>query len=483
MTFTLEESPSETAVDAIVDAPPAMTTDRIQRGGRTGRAALILVLGGFVAALGGIAVVVSADEVGTADPGAGDERTHGHVADGAEHAADHAAQHATYEAQSAAVEPPLPRVAPAGTFDPAVSITNQDASITVAVVEGWLVYTEPSGPINARWVEVPPGFEPRALSLDGRLAALVSHNVDGDGRVQSTDVAVARRPINPADAPTLTLHHLSGLIEPEAFSTDGGELFVIDHQAGSEPGTYRVRPLDVETGELKEMLGPTKEPLIEDMNGTGRRQIWGLNDSRLYTLYIRQTGHVHASGNPGSEGFIHILDLDEEWAFCLDLPSTFGKGDLTTTVMAVGAGRLAVLDLTAGEAGQLAYASTTDRTVTDVIDLPLSFRRTMKALLVSASEQSGRPAGWQPTVHLALDRTVGGGTALAVGVGDALAWFDGRTLEPLGADGDPAGEGSEGHVDLAGPLFGLTSLPGRGVLAWTEGGQGPEQLSPPHSME
>ena len=462
------------APDPLRGSPPSQTrTDEVvHRSGRTARMALIAALS---VGLVGISVIGVSGVVEAGNRTEGVASTHGHADD--EHDAE-ASHHGGYETQSAAVAPPLPGVQPVAPYDPQTSVANFDASVIAAVEDGALVFTESTGAGDGDRVDLPPGYELRALSAAGTKAALVHHDIDDAGRVTRSDVLIADRSSSNADPDsndpvTVTIHHLDGFVEPEAFATDGRSLFVIDHQAGSEPGTYRIRPLNLVTGQLEEMLGPTKEPLIEDMNGVGRRQVWGLNDGRLYTLYLRQTEHVHASGRPGTDGFVHILDLDEEWAFCLDLPSSFGKGDLSTTALAAGATRLVVLDLSAGDGGQLAYASISDRAVTDLIDLPLSFRRTVRAMLVAAAEQPGRPAGWQPTVYLAMH-----GTAIAVGAGDALVWFDGSTLEPLVDDPDDA---YRDRVELDGPLLGLTTLPGSGVLAWTVGGQGPEQLSPPRT--
>lgn len=36
----------------------------------------------------------------------------------------------------------------------------------------------------------------------------------------------------------------------------------------------------------------------------------------------------HGSERTGTDGFVHVLDLDEEWAVCLDLPPTFGGGPI-----------------------------------------------------------------------------------------------------------------------------------------------------------
>jgi hypothetical protein len=92
---------------------------------------------------------------------------------------------------------------------------------------------------------------------------------------------------------------------------------------------------------------------------------------RLYTLYICQTIHVHAGGEghahgaEGSDGSVHVLDLDEEWAFFLHLPSGFGTGELDETAIALDprGKELAILDL---NAGQLAWASTVDLAIMNV---------------------------------------------------------------------------------------------------------------------
>jgi len=227
---------------------------------------------------------------------------------------------------------------------------------------------------------------------------------------------------------------------------------VIDHQISQTNGAYRVRPLNLESGRLETIVGPTKQPLIEDMNGSGRRQVWSPNGARLNTLYIRQTHHHHdsadgeaaqthhAHGEPGTDGFVHVLDLDEEWAHCLDLPEAFGGGDLSTTALAVSPDGL-TLAVADASAGQIAFASSVELAVTRVVPMPD----------VSIEDE----------LHLGLTRD-----AVVLASGDTAHWFRLETMEPIGAP-----------IELVGPLSGFTPAPDA-VLAWSASpGVSPSQLS------
>jgi hypothetical protein len=290
-------------------------------------------------------------------------------------------------------------------------------------------------------VDIDPAAELRAVSADGTLAALLEHQEGSELLEEHSIITVASR----TDDVGNSTYDLDGLVEPEAFSTDGTILYVIDHQASNTPGAYRVRPLDLATGELGVMLGPQKVPIPEEMNGRGRRQIWSPQGDRLYTLYIRQSVHVHsdneghAQGTEVTDGFVHVLDLNEEWAFCLHLPSGFGTGNLDETAIALDPSgkQLAILDL---NAGQLAWASTVDLTVTEVVALP--------ADLVVVGE-----------VHFAITHT-----HLAIGWGTEVHWFE---RDSLLRSGDVAA--------LDSPLQAMTTI-GDQILVWTST---VEQLTPP----
>ncbi|MGI9597281.1 MAG: hypothetical protein ACR2QK_14050, partial [Acidimicrobiales bacterium] len=156
--------------------------------------------------------------------------------------------------------------------------------------------------------------------------------------------------------------------------------------------------------------------------------------------------HVH--GEPGTDGFVHVLDLDEEWAYCLDLPPEFGAGELELTALAVSpaGGELAVLDL---NVGRLVLASTDDLAVTETVDLP---------------DGSGLSAEVvEPhRLHLGLFPD-----HVAVGWDDQLQWLARPSLDEVA------------RRALDDPLMGLTSFDST-LLAWPQDlRSGPTQISLP----
>ncbi len=333
-------------------------------------------------------------------------------------------------------QPPLPTRSPAAPFDPVTSIADHDGSTVVDLVGDRVRFTEEtaSGPATTEVDITSSDGELRAVAADGRQAA-VFHRTGGDSVITVV-------PHSGGDTQTYTL---PGLIEPEAFSTDGTLLYVIDHETDRGEGGYRVRPLNLASGQLEPTLGPTKQELVEVMNGRGRRQVWSPDGTRLYTLYIRQTHHHHdptqSSGaqaqhihaEPGTDAFVHVLDLEEEWAFCLDLPEAFGAGDLETTALAVSpdGNQVVVADR---NAEQLAFASTEELKVTDTTVLP--------GVAVVGD------------LHIAVTAD-----DLVLASGRQVHWFDRASFEPTSPD----------PSTVAGPVRGLTSTD-TGVVAWTADG-------------
>lgn len=342
--------------------------------------------------------------------------------------------------------PPLPVNTPVTLFDPTTGIANVDGSVVVQLSAGSLDFGGDEGIVLSS-VSVPEDAELRAVSADGRRAALFAHGPNNSSVITIADRSLGKRT---SDQPALHEFALDGLIEPEAFSTDGSLLYVIDHQISDTPGAYRVRPLDLATGRLETILGPTKVPLIEEMNGAGRRQVWSPDGTRLNTLYIRQTHHhhdhgnagvvgtSHAHGEPGTDGFVHVLDLDEEWAYCLDLPEQFGEGDLATTALAVSADgkTIAIADMNAGE---IVFASTETLRINEVLPLP-------------NLDHDGE-------LHVGMAHD-----AVVLGTGTTAQWFDSSTMTPTS---EP--------IELNAPLMAFSSGGYYGVLAWTEHSSTPPQ--------
>ncbi|GJM38173.1 MAG: hypothetical protein DHS20C19_15400 [Acidimicrobiales bacterium] len=130
-------------------------------------------------------------------------------------------------------------------------------------------------------------------------------------------------------------------LEPEAFSPDGATLFAIDHRPAMAPEIYRVSTIDVAAGVVTDTLGPRKLALIEEMRGEGREQVWSPAGDQLYTLYIRQW-HDHARHTDSShdevhftDAFVHVLDVANDWALCVELPEGIGLGPAGSTAIMV----------------------------------------------------------------------------------------------------------------------------------------------------
>jgi DNA-binding beta-propeller fold protein YncE len=158
-------------------------------------------------------------------------------------------------------------------------------------------------------------------------------------------------------------------------------LFVIQHLPPLAPDRYRVRVCDLASGAIGPLATRLKTPVPvlaeEEMRGDGRQAVLAPNYRRLYTLYTHQPDHLHTrdllAGRRGGDGvpihaFVHVLSLDEGWAFCLDLPAPFGLGSPAahTLALAPDGRRLFVADLASG---RLAVADTETLEVKRVVAL------------------------------------------------------------------------------------------------------------------
>lgn len=150
---------------------------------------------------------------------------------------------------------------------------------------------------------------------------------------------------------------LEGNFEPEAFKLTGTELFMIEYIPAMAPDRYRVRRLKLRSGDVVP-IGPLKSNAPEQMQGTGRTQVLAPAGHELYTLYTQQpdaghAGDAHAHGI--SHAFVHVLNLDQAWAHCVDLPSVFASGRATASAIAVNpsGSRVFVADWTSGSVASL----------------------------------------------------------------------------------------------------------------------------------
>lgn len=158
-----------------------------------------------------------------------------------------------------------------------------------------------------------PKLDVRVVSREAEMVALTPRgNHYLQGRTQTTLVVTGR------DVPPRTIR-LDGNYEPEAFSNDGGSVFLLQYLPPENPDSYRVRRLDLATEKVLGVYSVDAE-LQERMQGTARIQAMSPDGTYLYTLYTTGGGRLGPR-----RAFVHVLNLDELWAHCIDLPAEFGQ--------------------------------------------------------------------------------------------------------------------------------------------------------------
>jgi hypothetical protein len=188
------------------------------------------------------------------------------------------------------------------------------------------------------------------VSASGRRAALIEPRDDGAAGPYAPR-ARARTHIEVIDLidGTRRSYDLAGNFEPEAFSSDDNRLFVLEYLPASAPDRYRVRQLHLGSRQFVPMIDRWKKfpvPFEEEMRGIGRTQLLSHDRRTLYTLYVHQPDHLHgrelariANGQPvvrdDVHAFVHVLDLAEGSAFCVDLPAPFGAAAAAGHAMAL----------------------------------------------------------------------------------------------------------------------------------------------------
>jgi hypothetical protein len=286
---------------------------------------------------------------------------------------------------------------------------------------------------------VPRDLEVKAVAANGRMAVLGDQRRGGTypaGRPTTRFVLVRSN----AEARTITL---DGNYEPEAFSTDGGSLFVIQYIPPRAPTAYRVRRLDLVTGEVGGVYTVDAE-LQKAMRGTARVQTASPDGRRLYTLYSLK------GGDGDLHSFVHVLSLDEEWAHCVDLPPGFRARDERAVGMSVSPDgrRLYVADALEGGVAEI---DTEGLRVTSTGELPLepwrgqpvfSARGADGMLYVGTGKSlhSMDPArrapgrSWELAARIMGIQVANDGRRLYVGLRDRIAVIDtgtGRSLSAL----------------------------------------------------
>ena len=279
-------------------------------------------------------------------------------------------------------------------FSAAEALPSHDWSTVVRTVTGedstQILAEDPSSGAEL-WSRGSPGrLEVKAVSGDGDIAVL-----EPAGRRYRRSPTVTKFVIARRSSAKLETIELEGNFAPEAFSTDGAGLFVVQYFPARRPNRYQVRRLDLATGVVKNVYSVDAE-LQESMRGTARIQAMSPDGTRLYTLYSLKRG-----GDPYA--FVHVLSLDEQWAHCVDLPPDFAEGAESSTALAV-----------APDGRRLYVASAPRRKLAEIDTEELTIART-----------STVDFGWGQGTHAA----VGSDSALYLASGHNVVAVDRRDLD------------------------------------------------------
>jgi hypothetical protein len=235
---------------------------------------------------------------------------------------------------------------------------------------------------------------PRVVAPDGNAVALVGSSggatvgrVDGSayqpaGRSETTIVIADAT----GERKRLTL---PGCVEPEAFSANADLLFVLDYLPPEHPDHYRVRMVNIQSGEVLSLLTRDKRVIPpgaeEEMRGEGRQAVYAPTRQLLFTLYTHQADHLHTrdligarTDHPGVHAFVHSLHIAQCFAYCIDLPVPFGEGPAQGHAIALDprGQHPYVVDVTSGTVaaldGEQLAISRTERFTPPKVDGPAS---------------------------------------------------------------------------------------------------------------
>jgi hypothetical protein len=214
-------------------------------------------------------------------------------------------------------------------------------------------------------------LEVAVASASGRAVALVTparwDDLDPAPRLRTTIVVA-----DPSgDRPTRR-YDLEGNFEPEAFSADDRELFMIQHVPALVPSSYLVTVLDLTSGDVSFVEGRFNAP-PERMGGSRLAQLWRPDAGQLFTLYSNHptayAQHVADVAVPGVPvTFVHVLDVRDGWAYCVGLPAAISRAPRRSLAMAAAADGRSLFVLEAAT-GLIARIDTRTLEVTDQVRL------------------------------------------------------------------------------------------------------------------
>ncbi|MGI9016307.1 MAG: YncE family protein [Euzebya sp.] len=241
-----------------------------------------------------------------------------------------------------------------GAVDPRMLVVNDDGAVSLIDVDsGQATYTVPgavptrdlstlltawpgndgntvlftrdaaNGQVTGR-TTLPGDLDIRTVSPQGGAVALLPAE-HGPGLYLPQPRSRTRLTVAYTDERPSRTYDLPGNIEPEMFSVAEDALFVLSFDPPMEPSSYSVQRLDLATGELADTASP-QVGLNPKMAGKARAQVLNPDGTFLYTLYTMTDGPTRT---PDGDrwAFIHVINLDEQWSFCIFLDAPVGTGE------------------------------------------------------------------------------------------------------------------------------------------------------------
>ena len=140
------------------------------------------------------------------------------------------------------------------------------------------------------------------LSPNGEWLVLESHAALNQTSFMILNTSFTQRPLRVV---------LNGPFSFDAISNDGDRLYLIESLAAFQPGHYRVRLYDIGAGSLDpHVIVDKREIGSASMTGTRISGVFAPDGGWQYSLYM----------NERKGAFIHALNLDASFAWCIDLP-------------------------------------------------------------------------------------------------------------------------------------------------------------------
>lgn len=187
-------------------------------------------------------------------------------------------------------------------------------------------------------IEVEGPMEVRVVGDDGRVVLVPD---DGMRPVYAQPTVATSIVVADPAAGTQRRYEVEGSVQPEALSPDGNSLYVLSYFPPRNPVEYQVNRLDLASGELSGVYDRDGGPRQDRMAAYATSQVWSPDGSALYTLY------TSTEADPTS--WVHVLDVEDGWAHCLDVPEALGTTGATAMTVSPDGDRLWAVD-TSGRA-------------------------------------------------------------------------------------------------------------------------------------